>query len=132
MTIFWRATVLSALVFCAGCKTTTFRDPPPESVVNIYPTNWRAEIAAHIKANIRESGSVRDAAISEPVLAFMGAGNRYLSCVRFNAKNGFGGMTGQVTYSAVFVSGKLSGVDTIGNPACSTAPYITFGEIEGA
>lgn len=69
------------------------------------PHDYRRQAAAAIKAGFRDPSSIRDAMITPPAPRMMGAATRNASCVRLNAKNGFGGYTGAVDYVAVFDPG---------------------------
>jgi hypothetical protein len=74
---------------------------------NVYPTSYRAEILAYLRSYLNDPTNVSEAAVSEPFLRPMGLGNRYVACVRYNAKKSSGGYGGPREHLVVFVSGKL-------------------------
>jgi hypothetical protein len=107
---------LPLAVALAGCAAST---PAPQlvapvSATEVQPANPRAEIAAYLRATLKDPTSVRDPMIGEPQNTWMGVGYRYTVCVRFNAKNSYGGYTGPQNHLAVFVTAAF--------PA-SKAPY---------
>ena len=52
-----------------------------------YPTNYRAEILAFMKTYLNNPVGVRDAVMAEPVQRTVGGRLRYVSCLRFAARN---------------------------------------------
>lgn len=86
------------------------------------PANYRRAIAAAIQDSFRDPSSIRDAQITPPAPRFMGAATRTASCIKINAKNGFGGYTGAVDYVAIFADGgRLLGVQEDITSACFRA-----------
>lgn len=105
--------VLSVVLALSGCRDERF-DRTAEvaaAAPMIVPDDYRSQIAATVVKLARDPASIRDLEATAPKPTFMGAGTRIASCVRFNARNGFGGFTGKRTYIAVFLEGKLSGFD---------------------
>jgi hypothetical protein len=102
---------------------------------NIYPANYRAEILAYLRTYLNDPTNVRDAAVSEPALRPVGAGNRYVVCLRFGFKRPSGTYAGNREHLASFVSGKLDrfvevrGEQTRGEQ-CNGAAYAPFPEAE--
>lgn len=128
-------TILFALSAFAGCQESQFErtDRLANAEPMLIPTDYRQQIAVAIKSGVRDAASVRGAEVSSPREMFMGAGTRVASCVRFNAKNGFGGFTGKETYIAVFLGGKLNGVDRDETSLCfGVTDYAPFPEANGS
>lgn len=121
------------LALCFVASTAAAQQPMfkeiPESEANVPPRNWKAEMLQQLQQLILDPTSIRDATVSPPALRFMGVAHRYVACLRFNAKNSYGGYTGINTYAAVFVRGTLSGLDTDFSGACRGASYTAFPEI---
>lgn len=97
---------LVALTAClAGCVTTDAPAPADDP----FPVNYRALIAAKKGDIFKDPDSVRDATISAPrrasgpYLSPDGFVTPWITCVRANAKNSFGGYTGQ-QLTAVLIS----------------------------
>ena len=65
------------------------------------PANYRQVIAQRLRSRLFDPYSVREAAISKPQWGVMGPhlGERLFFCVRYNAKNRFGGYIGTKFYT---------------------------------
>ena len=100
-----------AAAVLAGCAT----DIGPTSAElkarwdaeNIYPQSYRQDLLAFLRTYLNDPAHVRGAAVSQPQLKYIGPGDRYVSCVRFNARNTDGKYVGSKDGAATFVSGKL-------------------------
>jgi len=89
-----------ALSACAGAnRNREVRDPRPE--------NYKADILAMLHVYLRDPTQIRDAAASEPTPVLVGTTNRYVVCLRFNAKKSSGEYGGLKQYLAIFVAGRL-------------------------
>ena len=81
-----------ALAACASSdesKSITFTDD--RGVANQpFPSNYRAEILAFMKTYLNNPAGVRDAAIADPVQRTIGGRLRYVSCLRFAARESDG------------------------------------------
>lgn len=98
--------------------------------VNIPPANYRAEIVAYQRSYLNDPSGIRSAAISQPALKSVGnSTERYVVCVRFNAKNPNGAYAGVREHLAIFLAGKL---DQMGltRDQCKDAAYEPFPELE--
>jgi hypothetical protein len=100
-----------AAAVLAGCATDI--GPTPAELKgrweaeNIYPQNYRQDLLAFLRTYLNDPTNVRGAAVSQPQLKYIGPGDRYVSCVRFNARNLDGKYVGSKDGAATFVSGKL-------------------------
>jgi hypothetical protein len=64
---------------CAGAnRSREVRDPRPE--------NYKSDILAMLPVYLRDPTQIRDAAAAEPTPLLVGTTNRYVVCLRFNAK----------------------------------------------
>ena len=97
--------------------------------VNIFPERYRAEILAYQKSFLNDPTGVRSAAISQPVLRKVGSVERYVVCVRFNAKQPSGGYAGVRDHMAIFLAGKLDQMG-VTRELCKDAAYEPFPELE--
>src|SRR5690348_319254 len=83
-----------AAAMLAGCATDI--GPSPAELKarweaeNIYPQNYRQDLLAFLRTYLNDPTQVRAAAVSQPQLRYIGPGERYVSCVRFNARNSDG------------------------------------------
>ena len=116
-----------ALGGCAG------RSLGPETKggesVNIVPANYRAEILAYQRSYLNDPTGIRNAAITQPALKSVGTTERYVVCVRFDAKNPGGAYTGVRDYLVIFLAGKLDQMG-VTLDQCAGAPYGPFPELE--
>jgi hypothetical protein len=104
------ALVLAGLCL-AGC-TTNLEPTQAElrarwDAQNVLPQNYKADLIAYFRTYLNNAEGVRGAAVSAPVLKEVGPGERYVVCVRFNARDSRGKYMGSKEAVAVFVAGKL-------------------------
>jgi hypothetical protein len=97
--------------------------------VNIFPERYRAEILAYQKSYLNDPTGIRQAAITQPALGKVGSVERYVVCVRFNAKQPSGGYAGVREHIAIFLSGKLDQMAAT-RELCKDAAYEPFPELE--
>jgi hypothetical protein len=74
---------------------------------NVLPQNYKADLLAYFRTYLNNPEGVRRAEVSAPMLKEVGPGERYVVCVRFNARDTRGKYLGAKEAVAVFVSGKL-------------------------
>ena len=81
--------MLASLGLVAGCadgpSTGALRD------ARVFPANYRAELLAYLRNSLNDPTNVRNAFLSEPTLVRLQGEERYAICVRFDAKNSYGG-----------------------------------------
>lgn len=133
------ALALAALV--GACAT----DPGSVQVgnPNVPPTNYREEIVAYLKAYLNNLTGIRDAAISEPKLQSLQAGyggqgiaygplkvERYVVCVRYNAKNSVGRYEGTRDRIVLFLAGRLDTMTLARGEQCKDVTWLPFPELE--
>jgi len=116
---------------CAGVE-----GPSAETVraARMVPTNYKAELLAYLRNFLNDPSNVRNAQISQPVLGRVEGEERYLSCVRFDARNTSGSYRGSRDHLAVFFGGKLEYFvelrPEMRDERCRTATYEPFPELE--
>lgn len=76
---------------------------------NIYPANYRAEIVAFVHSYLNNPGGIRGAAITKPQIKRVPGdpGDRYVVCIRYNARKSDGGYAGMTDTAATFRAGKF-------------------------
>ncbi len=106
-----------------------------EAGINATPANYKSDIEAAMRAYLNDPTDIRDAAISEPVLkpATSSMPERYVACLRFNAKRSATVYAGMKDVAAVFLAGRFD--QFIDNPKeeqelCAGATYAPFPELE--
>jgi len=97
--------------------------------VNIFPDKYRAEILAYQRSYLNDPTGIRAAAITQPVLRKVGSIERYVVCVRFNAKAAGGTYAGVRDHLAIFLAGKLDQMGAT-REECRDASYEPFPELE--
>jgi hypothetical protein len=105
----WLA-LLGALIL-AGCATDL--GPTPAELKarwdaqNVFPASYKNDLLAFLRTYLNNPEHVRAAAVSPPALKKVGPGERYIACVRYNARDIGGHYAGPKEGFAVYVSGKL-------------------------
>ena len=134
--------VLVAVLFTAplagGCSTNI---GPSEAELkatweaqNAYPQNYKADLMALMRTYLNDPSRVRGAAVSQPQRKQVGPGERYVTCVRYNARKSDGSYAGSKDGAASYVSGKLDRFFDEPKEAvrelCKDAAYVPFPELE--
>jgi hypothetical protein len=94
------------------------------------PENYKSDILAMLHVYFRDPTQIRDAAASEPKLLLVGQRNRYVVCLRLNAKKSDGDYAGTKQYLAVFSGGRLDQMVEAKPEDCAGAEYRPFPEAE--
>src|SRR6476469_1725975 len=74
---------------------------------NVYPQGYRQDLLAFLRTYLNDPSHVRSAAVSQPQLKYISPGDRYVACVRYDARNTDGKYFGSKDGAAVYVGGKL-------------------------
>jgi hypothetical protein len=126
-----RLSALALALLCAACGK--YEGHYPQATVtgeaNIFPANYRADTIAFLKTWINDTSGIREAAISEPTLKAAGRVDRYILCVRFNAKNSTGKYEGAKDRMVVFLAGRLDTVVNARGDECAGVKYQPFPEL---
>ncbi len=127
-----RISALALALMCAGCGKYegTYTQATVTGEANILPANYRADTIAFLRSWINDTSNIRDAAITEPALKQAGRVERYIVCVKFNAKNSTGKYEGTKERMIVFLAGKLDTMVDVRRDECAGARYQPFPELE--
>ena len=130
-----RAAILLLPIALAACassdesKSITFTDD--RGVANQpFPSNYRAEILAFMKTYLNNPAGVRDAAIADPVQRTIGGRLRYISCLRFAARESDGSYREPRERAALFVDSRLDRVIENASEPCAGLAYAPFPDLE--
>jgi hypothetical protein len=130
-----RAAILLLPIALAACvssedgRSITYTDD--RGVANQpYPTNYRAEILAFMRTWLNNPVGVRDAAMAEPVQRTVGGRLRYVSCLRFAARDSDGGYREGRARAVLYVDGRLDRLVENAGEICAGAAYVPFPELE--
>jgi hypothetical protein len=123
-----RACLLAASILTlAACSLT---QSPPLPNPNLFPTDYKKEVADTMHKLLGDFMQVRAAYISDPAIAQADSAQRYTLCVRVDWHNIANNATGTGDRIAYFYAGHLSQlVDAPGNE-CSKAAYKPFPELQ--
>jgi hypothetical protein len=113
------------LAACSG-----LREPPKEPDPNVVPGDFKTKVIRELHGRLPDPTGVRDATISEPALKQTGAVQRYISCVRYNAKDDNGKYAGLTERAIYFFNGEITQiVDDGAQDLCRGVPYQPFPEL---
>jgi hypothetical protein len=78
--------VLSAAMLLTGCSG--FGGSKPEQAVdpNVFPANYRMQIATLLKTTLTDRTDFQGALIAQPVMKSLGDSQHYVVCLRFNGR----------------------------------------------
>jgi hypothetical protein len=121
----------AALAACAGDEGRGISFTDDRGVSNQpFPTNYRSEIVSFMRTYLNDPVGVRDAGLAEPVQRVIGGRLRYVSCLRFTARDSGGNYMEPRERAIQFVDGRLDrAVENAGEP-CAGAVYGPFRELE--
>ena len=132
-----RIFALALTVALAGCSTDLAPFYEQQNIrerwdaQNVYPQNYKSDLLAFLRTYLNNPENVRDTALAPPQLKQVGPGQRYVACVRYNAREAHGKYAGVKTGAAVYVSGKLDNFldGKQAQPYCTDAAYAPFPEL---
>lgn len=128
-----------AVLMLAACSMTSYDGGPSRAQLdairaaqNVYPANYKADVLAFLRNYLNDPTNIRGAGIAEPQRKPLVSGERYVACLRYNARKANGQYAGSKTAVVVFVSGKLDRLaeDQETRDLCKDAAYSPFPELE--
>jgi hypothetical protein len=124
----WLAVVLAlSLTGCGGSSMFGARNDAAEEA-KLYPANYKADIVAFLRTYLNDPSNIRDAAVAEPSFQQVGPENRYVACLRFNAKAAGNTYAGVKDNLVIFVAGKLDRM-VPAQDRCTAPAYQPFPEL---
>jgi hypothetical protein len=130
-----RAAILLLPIALAACassdesKSITFTDD--RGVTNQpFPNNYRAEILAFMKTYLNNPVGVRDAVMAEPVQRTIGGRLRYVTCLRYTAREADGSYREARERAVLFVDSRLDRVIENASEPCAGLAYAPFPDLE--
>jgi hypothetical protein len=121
-----------ALAACAGsddARSISYTDDRG-AANQPYPNNYRAELLAFMRTYLNNPVGVHDAAMAEPVQRTVGGRLRYVSCLRFTARESDGSYRDPRERAILYVDGRLDRVAENAGETCAGAVYAAFPELE--
>src|SRR3954447_14016440 len=120
-----------ALAACAGDGPNSITYTDDRGVANQpYPANYRPEVLAFMKTYLNNPVAVKDAAMAEPVQRTVGGRLRYVSCLRYNAKDMSGNYRGLRERAVLYVDARLDRIVEDAAEICAGAAYAPFAELQ--
>ena len=95
-----------------------------------FPTNYKTDLLAFMRTYLNNPVGVRDAAMAPPVQRTVGGRLRYVSCVRYTAKDMDGKYLAPRVSAVSYVDMRLDRVVEDTAAACAGATYAPFPEME--
>jgi hypothetical protein len=95
-----------------------------------FPTDYRAQILAFLRTYLNNPAGIRDATMAEPAQRTVGGRRRYVSCLRYNAREIDGSYRGVVQRAVVYVDARLDRMIENADEVCAGAVYAPFPELE--
>jgi hypothetical protein len=122
------AVVLGAVVLGA-CSHNAPSTAAADTELNSPPTDYRREILAAMHAYLNDPTGIRDAEIAQPAVKTLGNSQRYVVCLRFNAKKRGNEYAGVREIAAVFMVGRFDHFVEKAQEPCAGATYAPFPEL---
>jgi hypothetical protein len=122
------AIVLASIV-AAGCSSGSSlfggpkKDTGPAVDPNLYPTNYRNQIAQFLALTLQERADFRASFIAPPVLMPFGANQHYVVCVQLDGRNQ------HKDKAVVYLAGSINQYLDATPEQCANAPYEPFKEL---
>jgi hypothetical protein len=95
-----------------------------------YPANYKPELLAFMKTYLNNPVGVKDALLAEPVQRTVGGRLRYVTCLRYNAKDSDSYYRGQRERAVLYVDARLDRIIEDAGEVCAGAVYAPFPELE--
>ncbi len=130
-----RVAILMLPILLAGCASgdearsfSLFGDSKdtPQS----FPSNYRAELLAFMKTYLNNPVGVHDAVMAEPVMRDINGKMRYISCLRYSARESDSSYREPRERAVLFVNGRLDRMIEKGGELCAGATFAPFPELE--
>lgn len=126
-----RAAALMVLALFGGCSGfSASGDPPPPRDPNVYPKDYRTQVAEVLRTTLDNPTRVRDAFISEPALKAVGQRTQYVLCVRYNPRDSQQRYTGNEEKAAIFLGGRINQFLASTREWCAGAAFQRYPEVE--
>ena len=95
-----------------------------------FPSNYRTELLAFMKTYLNNPVGVRDAALGEPVMRDVNGKMRYITCLRYSARESDGSYREPRERAVLFVNGRLDRMIEKSGELCAGVAMSPFPEME--
>ena len=117
-------------VVLGACSHNAPSTAEADTELNAPPTDYKREILAAMRAYLNDPTGIRDAEIAQPALKTVGSLQRYVVCLRFNAKKRGNEYAGVKEIAAVFMVGRFDHFVDKAQEPCAGASYAPFPELK--
>ena len=95
-----------------------------------FPDNYRAELLAFMKTYLNNPVGVRDGALGDPVMRDVNGRMRYVTCLRYSARESDGSYREPRDRAVLFVNGRLDRMIEKGGELCAGVALAPFPDLE--
>ena len=121
-------TLTVAAIALGACSSMAGKSPGPDP--NTFPSDWQNEIINTLTGKLDDPNGIRQASVTNPALKQAGTEQRYVVCMRFDARDINGQYTGLQERIAYFYGGHLNQMVKADAGQCAGAPYRPWPELE--
>jgi len=114
----------ACLVACSSDKKQAEENP------NVFPTDYKNEILVTLTNSLDNPTNIRNASITDPFIRSAGKEERYVVCLRFDARNLNNNYTGLSDRIAIFYGGHINQLVDATKEQCGNVTYKPFPELE--
>ncbi|MGJ4886991.1 hypothetical protein ACQR1Y_02305 [Bradyrhizobium sp. HKCCYLRH3099] len=94
-----------------------------------FPANYRGEILAYLRTYLNNPAGVREGVMAEPVQRTVGGRLRYVSCLRYAARESDGSYRPARERAAIYVDGRFDRLVEDAGELCAGSSYAPFPEL---
>lgn len=114
----------------AGCGMSSILESDRADRGQPFPASYKPELLAFLRTYLKDPVGVRDAVMAEPVQRTVNGQPRFVSCLKYNAREGDGSYRGIRERAVLYIDGRLDRmVDDTGD-LCVGAVYAPFPELQ--
>lgn len=113
-----------SLVACSSDKKQAEENP------NVFPADYKNQILTTMTNTLDDPTNIRSASITDPFVRSAGKEERYVVCLRFDARNLNRNYTGIQDRIAYFYGGHINQLVEATKEQCGNAAYKPFPELE--
>ncbi len=95
-----------------------------------FPPNYRTELLAFMKTYLNNPVGVHEAAMAEPVMRDVNGKMRYISCLRYSARESDGSYREPRERAVLFLNGRLDRLIEKSGELCAGVALAPFPEME--
>lgn len=95
-----------------------------------FPANYRSELLAFMKTYLNNPVGVHEAAMAEPVMRDVNGKMRYISCLRYSARESDGSYREPRERAVLFLNGRLDRLIEKSGELCAGVALAPFPEME--